>query len=167
MDHRAWARAFARQAAADLEAFYNFERFPGSLVTECHRQLFLQMACEKLCKAHLLRSGSRIEHLQSSHVYIRKNLPLIVREELRFLRSDLRKLRPVLQFAQQISAEIELLAPAVRRDGARPDNCEYPWEQDGAVVSPLDWTFVPAQLIAAPQARTLLKLIHSAIHRLT
>ena len=41
-----------------------------------------------------------------------------------------------------------MLNPSVDRDGRRPDNCEYPWE-DGAEVlhSPLDWAFAPEALL--------------------
>jgi hypothetical protein len=165
-DQRSWALAFARQAAADLDAFFGYERHPEALVAECHKQLFLQMACEKLCKAYLLNSGASIETLQTSHGYIRKNLPLIVREELRFLRSEISQQRPVVHFAQQIAGEIELLAPAVRRGGTRPDNCEYPWSAGNRVHSPLDWNFVPSKLVSAPFGRTILKLIRTAIGRL-
>jgi hypothetical protein len=163
---RAWSVAFARQASADLLAFFSYERHPEALVVECHKQLFLQMACEKLCKAHLLRSGTSIETLQTSHGYVKKNLPVIIREEWRFFRPDMRHLAAVIPFVQQLAGEIELLAPAVRRGGNRPDNCEYPWARDERVISPLDWTFAPSRLIVSPSGRTVLKLIQQAIQRL-
>jgi hypothetical protein len=52
-----WSQAFARQADADFRAWQAYERHPAALVAECQKLLFLQMACEKLCKAYLIRSG--------------------------------------------------------------------------------------------------------------
>jgi hypothetical protein len=55
-DSQEWAKAFARQARADFETW---DRLQGIAETpECHRLLFLQMACEKLTKAHLCKAGS-------------------------------------------------------------------------------------------------------------
>jgi hypothetical protein len=60
-----------------------------------------------------------------------------------------------------------VLAPAVKRGGVRPDNCEYPWEDDAGLLHvPLDWSFYPAQLIIIPAGRTFLKLVRCAIERL-
>ena len=54
-DHAAWACGFARQAQAD---FQTFERLQAMPVPECHKLQFLQMACEKLVKAHLCDGSS-------------------------------------------------------------------------------------------------------------
>ena len=69
--------------------------------------------------------------------------------------------------ARLISDAIEVLAPAVDRDGAGPDNCEYPWEDAaGTLRVPLDWTFKPSGLLLAKAARTFLKLVSDAIEAL-
>lgn len=156
-----WAEGYARQARADYETW---EKLQASKVHECHKLLFLQMACEKLTKAHLCRSGSDPRDLQSSHAYIAKNLPIIVRQQM--LRRGMKSQsaawidKPVKYLAQ----EIELLAPAVRRGGQRHDNCEYPWEDAGETLHvPLDWTFVPSSLLTAQAGRTFLKLVREAI----
>lgn len=52
-----WAHAFARQADADLRAWELYQKYPQAAAAECHKLLFLQMACEKLCKAHVIRAG--------------------------------------------------------------------------------------------------------------
>jgi hypothetical protein len=69
------ASAFARQAAADLATWSHLSLSTGT--PECHRLLFLQMACEKVTKAHLCRAGSKPEALQASHAYVALNLPII------------------------------------------------------------------------------------------
>jgi hypothetical protein len=72
-----------------------------------------------------------------------------------------------LHHARHLAQEIEVLAPAVKRGGQRPDTCEYPWEDgNGAVRVPLDWTFAPAQLLMIPAGRSILKLIRFAINQL-
>ncbi|MGP0063486.1 MAG: hypothetical protein ACLQGP_07810 [Isosphaeraceae bacterium] len=44
-----------------------------------------------------------------------------------------------MNHAHYLAREIEVLAPAVKRGGQRPDNCEYPWEDDaGTLHVPLD-----------------------------
>jgi len=50
-----WANGFARQADADFRAWELYELHPEALAERCHKLLFLQMACEKLCKAHMIR----------------------------------------------------------------------------------------------------------------
>lgn len=66
-----WSRAYARQAQADLECWQRFDA--DSAVQTCHRLLLLQMACEKLTKAHLCTRGSDPRDLARSHAYIAKN----------------------------------------------------------------------------------------------
>jgi hypothetical protein len=90
-----WGRAYARQARADFDAW---DHLQGSKLPECQKLHFLQMACEKLTKAHLCKAGSRPQDLQSSHAYIAKNLPFIVREELDIQNADQTVLRAVFHF---------------------------------------------------------------------
>jgi len=73
-----WALAYVRQARADFRAWELYERHPEAVAAECHKLLLLQMACEKLCKAHLIRAGARPQDLQSSHGYTAKHLPRVV-----------------------------------------------------------------------------------------
>ncbi len=55
-DPEEWAKGFARQARADFETWDRLQGIPET--PECHRLLFLQMACEKPTKAHLCKAGS-------------------------------------------------------------------------------------------------------------
>lgn len=159
-----WARAYARQASADLETWNILQG--QQAVPTCHKLLFLQMACEKLTKSHLCQAGSDPRYLQTSHAYIAKNLPIVIRQQMAELGDSVKGKDWVLQHAKHLAQEIEMLAPAVRRGGQRPDNCEYPWEDAGGQVHvPLDWSFAPANLLIAPAGRTFLKLIREAINR--
>lgn len=166
-DQNDWARAFAKQAKADFEAWNSLSK--RARVASCHRLHFLQMACEKLAKAHLCRGGSDPSKLQASHAYVARNLPIIVREQLirltgkRPKRSDF-----VLKHAKHLAREIELLAPAVDDGGRRPDNCEYPWEDEGGNIHvPFEHSFSALGLVAGPAGRTFLKLVGEAINSLT
>lgn len=160
-----WAKAYARQAGADLDTHDLLAS--DKSVPECHKLMFLQMACEKLTKAHLCAEGSDPKQLQSSHAYTAKNLPIIIMQQIRFSRLIPKGARWVLQHSRHLAREIEVLAPAVDRDGQRPDNCEYPWEDSGGQLHlPLEWTFTPSNLLTARAGRTFLKLVREAIKRL-
>jgi hypothetical protein len=161
-----WARAYVRQADIDFRAWELYEKHPGAVAAECHRFLFLQMACEKLCKAHLIRGGTPPENLQTSHGYVANPLPVIIQEQMRRMRRNLHGMRGVLMQIRNPANEIEVPNPAMRRDGQRPDNCEYPWEAGDDVISPLDWTFTPSRLVAAPAGRTFIKLLKGVIDRI-
>jgi hypothetical protein len=160
-----WTREYARQAKADLSTWNYLQ--DNEQVPECHKLLFLQMTCEKLCKAHLIRGGASPDSFQTSHGFVARPLPNIIRERLIALRKDLRRMGPVMRDVRHLAKEIEVLNPAIRRDGRRPDNCEYPWEDGNEILhSPLDWTFHPVQLLTAPAGRIFLKLLRLAIDNL-
>jgi hypothetical protein len=79
---------------------------------------------------------------------------------------NLNRMRVVLVLVRHLAEEIEVLNPAERRDGRRPDNCEYPWEAGNQVVSPLEWSFNPLRLCTVPAGRTFIKLLRGAIDRI-
>ncbi len=161
-----WALAYARQARADLKAWELYGRYPEAVAEECHKLLLLQMACEKLCKAYLIRTGARPEDLQTSHGYIARPLPVVIRREMIDSGQNPDRMRGVLNLFRHLAGEIEVLNPAVTRDGYRPDNCEYPWEAADRVISPLDWTFHPSRLVTVPGGPTFVKLVKAAITRI-
>jgi hypothetical protein len=159
-----WATGYARQADAD---FTTFEALQSLTIPQCHQLQFLQMACEKLVKAHLCGAGTDPGNLQQSHAYIAGTLPVVLRQQALFVNFGGSKAKEALKHAARLAREIELLAPAVKRGGQRPDNCEYPWEDNsGRLHTPLDWSFQPSQLVDLPAGRTILKLIRGAIDRL-
>lgn len=160
-----WAKGYARQADADFKTWEAIQADPA--ICACHRMLFLQMACEKLCKAHLIQGGAPPGALQSSHGFVAKPLPLVIRGQIISTKQNLAGMGGVLVFTRHIANEIEVLIPAVDRNGQRPDNCEYPWENGNQDLhSPLDWTFNPSHLLTVPNGRTFLKLVRAAIDRL-
>jgi len=124
------------------------------------------MACEKLVKARLCGGGTDSSRLQASHAYISKSLPIVLRQQAVFVNFRGGKAEAVLSHADYLAQVIELLAPAVKRGGQRPDNCEYPWEQGGNLYVPATWTFPALNLLEAQGGRALLKLIYNAILRL-
>ena len=161
-----WGRGYARQANADFGMYQMLEGDPK--VKVCHRLQFLQMACEKLVKATLCcASENPLGDMQSSHAYVKRHLPTILRQEAALVNLPRVKAREVQFRGRRLAEEIEVLAPAVKLGGQRPDNCEYPWEDgNGALRVPLDWSFNPAQLVVLPVGRTILLLIENAINRL-
>lgn len=159
-----WARGYARQAQADFQSWQAIET--NDVAQPCHRMLFLQMACEKLCKAWLINSGTPPATLQSSHGYIANPLPLVIRAQLEFIGERLSNHRGLIGYTRRLANEIEVSNPAVDRGGQRPDNTEYPWEDGNhALHSPLDWPFTPLQLLQEKFGRTFLKLLHQSIER--
>src|SRR6185312_13020935 len=91
-DSAKWAVGFARQADADFRGWELFEQHPQAVAAPCHKLLFLQMACEKLCKAYLLRANiCSPATVQTSHGFIAKHLPMIVRQEIGESSAILRK----------------------------------------------------------------------------
>ncbi len=161
-----WALAYARQADADFRAWELYERHPRAVAAECHKLLFLQMACEKLCKAHLIQGGTSPESLRASHGFIANPLPIVIKQEMVSAGQNSQKMKGVLALVRHLAGEIEVLNPAVRRDGQRPDNCEYPWEAGDEIRSPLDWTFPPLKLVTVRGGPTFIKLLRGAIDRI-
>jgi hypothetical protein len=160
-----WTVGYARQAGADFATFLLLQE--NGSVPQCHKLQFLQMACEKLVKAHLVNGGADPSQLQSSHTGVAGTLPIVIRQQLIVSGVRTHNAQWNIQHARLIAAEIELLAPAVKRGGSRPDNCEYPWEDAGGNLHvPIDWKFKPSELLLAQAARTFLKLVQAAINRL-
>ncbi len=168
---RDWVRAFAKQARADFDAWNALQRFLKPPKGErplppCQKLHFLQMACEKLAKAHLLKAGSKLADMERSHAFTAKHLPTIVRQEMILNGEKARVADSVRDHCRRLAREIELLAPSVTDGGRRQANCEYPWEDGGVVYVPAEWSFPNLDLLTAPEGRNILKRIRAAIDRL-
>lgn len=165
-DYSDWRIAYARQARADLRARETL--LESSELPACQQLHFLQMACEKVCKAFLCGQGVSPSTLRSSHAYISGPLPVIAREYF----SRRRKGAPsrkgwVLAAIAALARRIELLAPAVDDGGGHPANCEYPWVgSNGAVVAPVDHNF-GIDILYEPAGRQLLTILYLAVDDLT
>lgn len=152
-----WVLAYARQAQSDLDA-RDCLLSAATRLPRCHELHFLQMGIEKLCKAHLLESGSSTaSHVRTSHAYIANPLRVIVKQML--ARQPGAATDGWLFHAiSELGRKIELFAPAVDDGGRVPANCEYPWiTADGAVVAPVDHDF-GLDLLYERAGITLLKL---------
>lgn len=159
-----WARGYACQARADFRTWQALEE--NEDVQPCHRLLFLQMACEKLCKARLIGGGTPPADLQTSHGYVANPLPLVIRAQLEYMGEKLSDKVGLLKFTRHLAAEIEVLNPSINPNGQRPDNCEYPWEDAALVLrSPLNWAFSPLHLLRERFGPSFVKLLHLAIDR--
>ena len=124
------------------------------------------MACEKLCKAFVVKAKVHVwDEIQSTHGFIRKHLPTIVKQEMSYGVQNLDRLRWAYERIRLLAREIEILNPSMDRD-RRPENCEYPWAVGQDVVSPLDWKFEASQLLTVAAGRTFLKILRPAIDRL-
>jgi hypothetical protein len=161
-----WAQGYARQARADLDAF-NILRAQARL-PRSQSLHFLQMACEKLVKAHLCVAGSDPLDLRSSHAYIAQNLPLVLRNRVsRLGRRERDRSRWLIQLIGPIAREIELLAPAVTDGGARQSNCEYPWEERESVIRcPAEFDFPNLGILRGREGLIFLRLLRAAIEEL-
>jgi len=157
-----WRAAFARQARADLSA--RDQLLANAKIPASQHLHFLQMACEKLCKAHLCGRGADVTDLQRSHAFIGKQLPLIAREQLGVRgRGDSKWL---IRAIRSLARRIELLAPAVDDGGRHLANCEYPWaDAQNRVVIPAEHDF-QIDLQRDTAGRRLAKIIHSAVAEL-
>lgn len=159
-----WDTAYAFQAKSDLDArdcLLSFQHLP-----ECHQLHFLQMACEKLCKAHLASRGSKPEDLRSSHAFIAKPLTAIVRRSLGREAGKVDSNSWIVAAIQKLARQIELLAPSVDAGGTIPANCEYPWcLPNGDLTVPAAHRF-RLNLLHEKAGTTLLKIIRSSIDEL-
>jgi hypothetical protein len=160
----AWSRAYARQALADLDAR---EALLGAEVPACQHLHFLQMACEKISKAHRCLGGADPDTLMHSHGFAAKVLPQIARELLRrsVFAAELPAARSQIEpMVRQLAREVDLLTPAVDDDGRRPDNCEYPWEDPGGALHvPADQEFERLGTLHRHRAgATFLKIVATA-----
>lgn len=162
-----WSRAYAAQAKVDWQTWTALRTNPDFSVPVCHRLQFLQMVCEKLCKAHLCRQGTDPSQVQGSHAYVAKTLPIICEERLRRRKLKTGRLDAVVRFCKRLAREIELLAPSVDDGGRRPDNCKYPWV-DGLdhIHLPAEWQFAVTTLLRKPLCNSIFKVIADALDRL-
>lgn len=138
-------------------------------VAMCHSLHFLQMACEKLCKAHLYdaNEGADDGEYETSHGYTSKNLHLIVQRAFQRVHPNGKtaQLKKLVSLTKQLASEVCYLSPAIGKDGNRPDNCEYPWpDGKGGYIVPTNHDFrTLAGMIAGQQYAQVFKMISNAI----
>ena len=159
-----WDKAYALQARSDLDAREHLAT--SNRLPECHKLHYVQMACEKLCKAYLAKRGSTPETLRKSHAYISKVLPTIVQQTLSREAGRFSKNTWIVSSIAKLARQIELLAPSVDDAGGVPANCEYPWvSQTGEITVPAQHNF-GLTLLHEKAGMTLLKVLRSTIDEL-
>jgi hypothetical protein len=152
-----WSQAYARQAASDLDVREVIAADPS--LPACHSLHFLQMGCEKLCKASMIAAGADPEDMQRSHAFIAKHLPTIVRAYMSREAGRVERDNWMVNAIRPLARKIELLNPAIRDGGRSPQNSEYPWAlSDGSIVPPANHKFDFSALFE-PAGTTLLKII--------
>jgi len=155
-----WHQAFARQAASDLHAREVLAA--DSKLPACHGLHFLQMACEKLCKASMMKAGADPLELQRSHASIAKHLPKIVQHYVSLRNAQLPRKNWITKALRPLARKIELLNPAMRDGGSAPENCEYPWAgPNGTILVPADHSF-EFSILHERAGVMLLKIIQQA-----
>ena len=161
-----WRIGYAKQALADLRARERLLQHPD--LPDCQQLHFLQMACEKLCKAYLCGQGVDPATLRSSHGYISNPLPIIAKQQFALESHKARVDRTwVIHALRVLARKIELLAPAMTDAGRHPSNCEYPWAgPDGTVRVPAEHNF-GLDLLHEKAGRHLLKVLYTAADDLT
>jgi hypothetical protein len=161
----AWSRAFAVQAKADLAA-RDVLLLADSLPI-CEHLHFLQMACEKVAKAHRCWDGKDPKNLLT-HGVTEKVISLIAKQL--FARGVLQDgaSRKSIDSIRELAREVELLAPTVKDGNRRPDNCEYPWEDSQGVLHiPAEHHFRKLDDLAShPIGGVFLKVVVTAVEEL-
>lgn len=133
-----WAKGYARQALSDLRAR---ETLAKASADKCHRLHFLQMAAEKVCKAHLTMANGH-ENVRKTHAYVARNLPTIARHYYSVINNNNQISQWEISAIRRIAHEIEVLAPACDDGDVRLDNSEYPWvDGRGTINIPCEYCF--------------------------
>jgi hypothetical protein len=163
-DFPQWRVAYARQALSDLDAR---EKLDVAGLPHCHHLHYLQMACEKICKAYLCGRGVDPALLRKGHGFVAGPLPIIVREQIAEDSKKLQRSTWLIISVTKLCKQIELLAPSMDDGGRMPANCEYPWQDSrGRVITPAEHNF-RFDLLDAPAGRQLLRSLRRAAQNLS
>jgi hypothetical protein len=159
-------RLWCSQARSDYDTFKLLNRHGSA---PCHQLHYLQMATEKLAKAHFWRSN---RPPTASH----RAFTVFVRTLLRGHDEKARtRVAQALGYGSEfeyqaatktllpVAYEIERLAPALAFDGP---NAEYPWPAQDPASAPVDFEFpVWSQLIGSASGRQFLQFLERAVTR--
>ena len=158
----AWADAFYEQARSDWALFRELNERGD--VPRCHALHYLQMATEKLAKAHRLRDTTVADDvLLSTHAGFSAFLAAFLHSPA--LHREFRGRSAYLGAARRgcghLARLVEQLSPAVGGPG-HPVNTEYPWAAGDAVVAPAAYGFPSIDLRGSHYARLLLNFVQLA-----
>ena len=157
-----WADAYLEQARSDWDMRRLAEEEGCSV---CHGLHYLQMTTEKLGKAVLLRSGTKLDDVRKTHKTFYRFLQVAARNPglQQALQFNGRQLQATVIGVRPLVYQIERLAPALAINGP---NAEYPWETpSGDVIAPASYRFPVVETLKGPQGRKLLRLISIVLDR--
>ncbi len=148
-----WQTAHLKQARSDMAVFESIRQQPL-----CQQLHYLQMATEKLGKAFLTDGKKRPERVHQSFVRFLQ----VCRSKPMFRKAcgmSSAHFRLYVDSLLDAARQVEDLAPAGSVDKPNP---EYPWEENGRIIAPVDYPFLQHQLTQSKMAR-LLWLVRSCM----
>lgn len=153
------------QSRSDHEAFALLR---SNGVASCHLLHYLQMACEKLGKAYLWRSGDPPPASHAGFVQFMRFIGA-VRASERARVAEIFEFKRFEDFQNWIRAilpdayALERLAPALAQDGPNP---EYPWPKNEPAHAPATHEFsLWRQISGTARGRRLLQVIEIGVNR--
>jgi hypothetical protein len=140
-DRTTWALAYMKQGGSDFAMYQRLSAMPE--VEVCHPLHYLQMAGEKIAKAYRFRdTDTPDERLTTEHVAFSQFIESYLGspEMKQRYAGKHEKLREIVKLARKLARAIEKLTPAGERE-ASPANAEYPWLEDGRVITPCEFAY--------------------------
>ena len=167
--------ALAKQARAELDArarLFQYESLPPDRKRRGEKKLprcielhLLQMACEKLCKAHLFISPKPPAGLLRRHDFIEGTLDAIFLMKFsETYKKNLGQRDSLYRRVKLAARDIGALVPK----GSKKENCEYPWcDEAGNIFVPAERPFANLDfLYKDPKGALFLNLVAAAIDSL-
>jgi hypothetical protein len=163
---RAFAAAFAAQGRSDWAVYKHLSALTKPSFPQCHALHCLQMATEKIAKAYRIRdTPADVDELARHHTGFVEFVNAFFRCQT--IRDEFRGQDAALQTLQRnataLAREIEKLAPATDRL-ASPENAEYPWERDEAIVTPCLFGFPNLTMLRQASGRAVMNLVERAFN---
>jgi hypothetical protein len=161
-----FATAFAIQGRSDWAVYKHLSALVKPSFHQCHALHYLQMATEKIAKAYRLRdTPADVDDLVKRHTGFVEFVNEFFR--CRTIRDEFQGQDAALQAPQKNAAilarEVEKLAPAIDRL-ASPENAEYPWERDEAIVIPCRFGFPNLTMLNQASGRAGMNLVERAFN---
>ena len=154
-----------QQAICDHDAF---QRMRSLGFAQCHTLQFLQMATEKIAKAHLWRSGHAPPKKHAVFVLFMRLLGQQIKNDHRariaklFAFSRFEDFQNWLFSVIPIAYALQQVTPDLSNDGPNP---EYPWPHGKPLFAPAHHDFDVWTQLKTGQGRHLMRFVEIAIER--
>lgn len=158
---RQFAEAFIAQARSDWQVYRLLSQSVD--IPSCHGLHYLQMTCEKLAKAYRLRDvAADVNETITRHTGFTNFIgPFFLALKDEYVGKDAQLTR-LIRESRKLAREIEKMAPAIDR-AAAPENAEYPWEANGRVTAPCNYSFPALSLLQQSGGRAFLNFLQRAL----